>query len=187
MESETRKTRTGHVADLTAIVVLVFGVILAHAIPDSILKDYPVLRNFTDVMVKVIPVIEQLVHISHFSDVTLFFSAAMWSLVPVLIGILLFVPGMRRPETYLVEYGKTKKWQLALAVPALAGVLFWMTHGELPSNMEKSLIGPIFLLISESRFWMGIFGTAMVFAAAGWVIFLVIWLRYFRQIYFSNR
>lgn len=189
MKPKTQKAPVRHIADIIAIAILVFGVVLAFVIPDSILKDYPQLRYFTDVMVEIVPSIEQLARVSRFPEVTLVFSAMIWPLFPIFFGIFLFVPGMLRTKDYIVEHARKKKWIFALAVPVFIAMVYWLTHMEVkPGDLEKATMGGTILrAVSESRFWMGLLGTSAVIAAAQVLVIAVTWLRFFRQIYFSNR
>lgn len=172
-----------------AIAVFIFGIGLALIIPEKIFTDYPWLRGFTDIMVDFIPSIGEFTRVSHFPEVTLLFASVMWALLPVLVGILLFILNLMHIESDFIQHVRKKNWIFIVGAFASIGIIYWITHGDLTSNIMRGpgVSADIFRSVSESRLWMGLFGTGTVLGSAVLIVIIVMWVRYFRQIYFPDR
>lgn len=156
------------------------GVIVALVAPDDILSRSSFLKNYTRWFSDIFPYMNRAAAHSAFPEVTLFFHAVMWSIVPIWLGALYLIPSSKMVA---IKTQTDRRWTLLIGYPLFLWLLIYVSHFMMFTSSELTRVE---MVMSYSRFGLGLCGTAAY--AGGWVayIYLVtIWIRRIPALYFK--
>ena len=154
------------------------SVALALLLPES-RDQYPALfQSFCKVMSSSIHSIDQFVAVSRFPVVTQVFLSIEWGLVPLLALVIWHQPELLTPNARTMKKWSTWKLLLGLSVVACFGVIYPMVIELRPDSLRGNMLNEWALRsVSESRLWLGLLGSIIIFSVAYWACLIISYVR----------
>lgn len=164
-KASTRRSASG-VA--TSIYVLFVGLslLLALFLPDQ--DAYPGFMNgLADVVERAVPSVRSFELVSSFPIATKMFLAAEWALVPILIAIIFLWPEIVQPNQKTLAKSSDLKMLALLAAAVALFVVYPAVIQVTPEDLSGGMLHERALRsVSESRVWMGLIGSTVIFSVA---------------------
>lgn len=169
---------------ISVVISLSLGTFLALLLPDNPLTRSRLASSFAEVMSSVIPSIDHVAAMSGFPEATRFFFSVMWLLLPLQVVLLTATKGLVDVPKMLENLAKVTTSRLManlaflfLFVGILVVALFLMGGDQ--SDASGGMTHEIaYRLMSNSRFWMGLLGSAYLLVVAFALSAVVKWVGY---------
>lgn len=164
--------------------------IIAYAIPENVLMRWHAAAIYADLIARYVPAIDKLTAISQFPQVTKLFMALLWGVVvPFFFVMCLFIS----PQENSLRKMQTPAWVIVVApfcVVAMCWMILFLPFVDATSRVELVCNATPFeegiCLLSDSRFWLGIFSTASSCAVAIFAAAMFHWPKIIRAFYFQK-
>ncbi|WP_116811366.1 hypothetical protein [Steroidobacter cummioxidans] len=172
-------------AGLMLILFVAVSTVLSLVLPDSGESYPPAMTMLADFVAAAVPSIDGFAAVSAFPVATKMFLAVQWLLVPAIAVLISRYPSLVQPnQRTLRRFSRFKVCLLLMAVGALF-VIYPATMIVQPEDLANR-VGRARMLarVSESRLWMGLIGSSVIFSAAYWIALLN---SYVRALFFGPR
>lgn len=166
--------------NVTALVTLVGGVLLASVTPDNILSISGLLRDFADWMTTWIPSIDNLTRLSRFPEVTKLVFSVMWAITPIIF--LIFLYDMLKTPLSAMTFAKYVRFRIIatlgvyIMLPTLI-VALALLIGESPPREVGTIADMVTREISNSRIWLGIVSAGISISVGFILTMIVFWTK----------
>ena len=156
------------VAMRVMIGLLCISPLLAYLLPERPFTLWTWTAVFADFAARLVPGIDQLTRVSEMPQVTRLYMSIAWLVFgPIWFGILLkFAPVTEMAVVNMMRVTKARWWYYIVLCPIVAPFLFlsiWAAPFITPETFANSDMA----VMSQSRFWLGVIGSASVLFAAG--------------------
>lgn len=167
--------------------VVLFAMLLVASLPDDILTRSILSQRYAGLMASWVPTIDQMANISAFPQVTRFFLAVMWSLVPVVTILILWLPGVLDFQINKIRENKFLYTASFIFIPfVVIFVSMFLIAADGVNSLEGGMVHELILRnVSYSKIWLSFFGSIMVLVVSFALSGFLKWVRSFKEIYFQ--
>jgi hypothetical protein len=142
---------------------------LAYGLPEHPLTLWPWTIPFTDSVARVIPAIDRLTALSKMPEMTRFFMSLQWAVWGPVSFWIWFRFGRPTEKSMIIAMRVAQaRWWYSILAPFAMVAMVWLlvTLGPINDRTLTTPFGRMIVWMSESRFWLGLFGSISVSIAA---------------------
>lgn len=161
------------------------SLLVAITLPNDWSRESGPLREFTQLMVRLVPSIEKFSRVSNFPNVTETFSSLLWATLPILVITNFRIYGFKKLDhlPFLPQ-----KWRVLVMgfifFPAMILLpLIWIDIR--PERLTEPNLVPVTRLVSHSRLALGLFAPIACWMCSVGITILIIFCRNFPRLYLN--
>lgn len=177
--------RAVQAASLLYVLFVGASILLGLLLPDSA-ESYPhAMTTLADFVAAAVPSIRGFVSVSSFPVVTKVFLAVQWLMVPVLAVLISMNPNVVKPNQKTLH--RFSRFKLCLLL--IAALALFVVYPAIMDVQPEDLVGGLaheraLARAAESRLWMSLFGSSVIFLVAYSIALLI---SYGRVLFFEPR